>query len=821
MAKHYFKRHALELQLGGYEIIPIRPGKKRPFGKEWESTTYGPNRIGRFVEAGRGHFGVGIKTRYTPGVDIDCYNEKLVNHMIDFCQELCGETLQRVGMAPKTLLVYRTKKPFPKTQSKVFIDDQGRPVKLEVLGNGQQFVAFHVHPDTGRPYEWLGGESLLDVAQADLQLIERDDAFAMVSEFEKQCRKLGWKEKSTVKRLEGGGSYDPDDPFADVKERVDISDEDLLAKLHMVPNPSDYDTWFHVGMALYHQFDGAQQGLDYWHEWSAQASNYDMDVLEEKWPTFAIEGKKREPLTARFILKQAKEEEERLAGEQLDDIRKKVKKIDDMRSYNEVCETVKRLPFDPITRETLASLLKAQIKKAVDVPFTLPAVRKHIAFENPDNRATPWWLRAWCYVQMDETFYNRRTGQTLSRSAFDATYGRHLLSKKDVLEGKAIPEQAASFLALNRYQVPVVSNRMYMPHDEEFFTANGREYVNTYSGVDVPEDLTELTSKQKRVMKRITNHVAHLFPIVRDQQLFLSWMAYIVQTGKRSNWSPVLQGVEGDGKSWFGQLLAVALGGSNVEIINGLSLAEKYTPWAEGSQVVMIEEVRLHGTDRYAIINNLKPYVTNVTVTIRRMRTDTYKVINTVNYLLLTNYKDGVPVDDNSTRYFPIFSRWQTKEDIDAFKLANPRYYTKLHQVLDDGEAVRKWFMDYPLHDEFNPAERAPTSAAMDELRYLNKDETQESLGEILDLIDRESEPGMTRELLESPKLADKLADEGIAVPYGRAWKRLLTEAGFSYLGSIKIDGKMKKFWSRTPSKFRDEAGKPIPQLIREALETI
>ena len=138
MAVKYLQKYALRVVENGYDICFIRPGEKRPFGKDWEAKRHGPKRIASAIEAGRGSYGVGVKTRETPGVDIDCYDEDLVEHMIQVTEDLCGSTLRRVGLAPKTLLVYRSDEPFPKTQSKVFIDDEGRPVKLEVLGDGQK-----------------------------------------------------------------------------------------------------------------------------------------------------------------------------------------------------------------------------------------------------------------------------------------------------------------------------------------------------------------------------------------------------------------------------------------------------------------------------------------------------------------------------------------------------------------------------------------------------------------------------------------------------------------------------------------------------------
>lgn len=806
MAVHYLKRYALRVTENGYDICFIRPGEKRPYGKDWEAKKHGPKAIARAIEDGRGDFGVGIKTHNTAGVDIDCYDKALVKHMVQVAHETCGKTIERVGLPPKKLLTYRVEEPFPKTQSKTFIDDEGRSVKLEVLADGQQFVAFATHPDTGLPYEWTGnGDSPLDVPWEDLPVITHDDARELVAEFERQCRKRGWQEKNTVKRLtdqsrKTNRELHHDDPFITDKAKVDLSPEQLLKKLLMVPNAEDYDTWFHVGMALYHQFDGSQEGLDMWHEWSAQAHNYDMDALDEKWETFEIEGKKREPLTARFILKQSQEEEQRVAGEALDNIKATISKAKDDRAIQEVMNEIKHIAFPPLVREGLVVLLKDAAKKAIGASMPVSLIRRSISYENPEHRSKPAWLRNWVYIQQDDTFYNSKTRQVMTTKGFDLTFGRFLLTKKDILEGITVPENSATHVAVHRFQVPSVANKMYAPLEDEFFEANKLLYVNSYSDATVPDDVPDrLTTKQLEMCERLPQHVEHLFENKRDGKLLLSFLAYIVKTNGKVNWAPVLQGVEGDGKSFFGLVMSAVLGGDNVNTINGEALAEQYTPWAEGSQFCLIEEVRLHGADRFAVINKLKPYITNAMCSVRRMRTDSYKVINTVNYLLTTNHKDGVPVNENSSRYFPLFSRWQTKRALDRFNAENPDYYDKLHEVLDHPGWLRRWLLDYKLHKEFNPERRATESASLKEMRYLNQSEEEDTLTEILD----RDLPGMCRTLVDSSMLSALMADEGARVAYGQAWKRMLSEHGFTYLGIAKVDGKTRKFWSQEPERFR------------------
>jgi hypothetical protein len=51
------------------------------------------------------------------------------------------------------------REPFPKISITLIAPD-GKKARLEFLGNGQQFVAFGDHPDTGEPYRWTNGDPL-------------------------------------------------------------------------------------------------------------------------------------------------------------------------------------------------------------------------------------------------------------------------------------------------------------------------------------------------------------------------------------------------------------------------------------------------------------------------------------------------------------------------------------------------------------------------------------------------------------------------------------------------------------------------------------
>jgi len=98
-----------------------------------------------------------------------------------------------------------------------------------------------------------------------------------------------------------------DDPFSEVETKVDLSIDEIRKRLKIISGNENHDRWFQIGMALYHQFDGNDDGLALWHEWSENADNYDSEALNKRYASFGIEGKRRAPITARLILKLSNE----------------------------------------------------------------------------------------------------------------------------------------------------------------------------------------------------------------------------------------------------------------------------------------------------------------------------------------------------------------------------------------------------------------------------------------------------------------------------------------------------------------------------------
>jgi hypothetical protein len=164
---------ALRLLDNGYEPVPVWPRTKAAAPDAWTTLTIDEAQVEAWCQR-YGHCGVGLRTGHLVGVDIDLLDPDLAHQAYEITCQRLGDTLLRVGRWPKRLMLYRTLAPEPKRNVG----------KIEILGLGQQFVAFGVHPDTKQPYGWPLGGSPLDVPFDALPLVDAAAIDALLVELQ-------------------------------------------------------------------------------------------------------------------------------------------------------------------------------------------------------------------------------------------------------------------------------------------------------------------------------------------------------------------------------------------------------------------------------------------------------------------------------------------------------------------------------------------------------------------------------------------------------------------------------------------------------------
>ncbi len=803
----FLERYGEKLINNGYNIVPIEPGRKGPADEKWQDRQATKKLLDKWLEDGRGGHGVGIITKNNPAVDIDVPDEEFALLLEAKAIELWGQAPIRIGNAPKRLLMYRTDEPFRKITSKTFLNDWEERCRIEILCDGQQFVAYHIHKDTHRPYKWITESAPATTESDALPLFDVEKAQELIDMFNDGAKDRGWKEAkgSVLRRQAKAGEIDRDDPFAADAQPVNLTQPELQQRLMMVPGADDYDIWFQVGMALYHQYDGADIGREMWHEWSESADNYDGEALDRKWGTFDIADKKRAPVTARLILQLAKDAAETKAIETATDLRDMFAQAKDRTEWNEAAKLARRAEIDHISRAGLIEVARDRLQALIGGKVPLVEVKKALAYEI-NTKEMPRWCRDWVYDVSDDKFFHTVNKFTVSVQGFNAMNDRHSMTKKDVLGGATAPAANAGHLALNVYKIPAVNGRMYAPGRDSVFIYNDAHMANTYPENQVPPKPKSIRPVDKTNIKRIKKHLAHLIADEGERRMLLDWIAFVVQNpGKRVNYAPLIQGVQGDGKSFLAFLLSATMGAPNVRMGNAHILEGSFTGWAEGQCVMALEEIRLIGHNKYDVMNRVKPFITNKVIEIHPKGRNPYNVENTTNYLLFSNYRDAMPLSENERRFLVLFSQWQSSDQLRKFKEENPDYYIDLYGALDDSApAIRYWLLRHELSENFNPMGDAPLTKAF---YHMSKAAQPTELRSIMEMIESGEYPDISETLLNVTLLQGLAMNSDIDMPQAKSLEKMLEIAGFWPLGRVRIGQDKFRYYSKSPELFQSVIG--------------
>lgn len=782
----YLKKYGHRVLKNGYEPVPIKPGTKAPEGidyshKRLPEITH--KHVDRWAANGFAHGGIGIRARHTPLYDIDCQWQEEIDACIKDAEELIGFAVLRYGAAPKVGIPYRSEVPFSKIQSKAFKDPNGKKAQVEFLGDGQQWVAHAIHPDTKKPYKWPYEKmNPIQMRRDELDIVRKEAAEECCRRFEERCIGRGWerwKSKSQSTAVTTYGSnHDPDDITGSVP--LGLSIEEVRRWLEKLPNDEsveyednynlnpDTPNYRNVIFAVWHETEGSEEGHDAVLEWSEKSSKHEQEEgrFEKLWGSADHEDRDN-PVTFRYIIKCVQVREETEKRERFEEYLQSLDDVDDRYDLKELIEKIAGTRFDPLDLNQLANAVKAANTRINRVTLPIGEVKKML-YHKPTEDDLPAWVKPWVYVQHSNRFFNPTTGMELEPKAFDSTFSRYL--------GGA----SAVDFALNKAEIKVYYTQMYNPAAEETFWFEGHERINYFSDRLMPKLPGKLSKTENAAVNTVEAHIRHMLASKRERALFTSWLAYIVQTNDRPNWAVVLKGVEGDGKSFFAELMSSVFGSTNVRMLDATQLEDKYTGWAVGQLFCFIEELRIQGHSRYEIVNKIKPFISNTAINVHRKNIDPFTALNTTAYMAATNFPDAVPINDNDRRWFVLYSRWQTGEQIRQFRNENPGYFDKLFAAArQHSGALRQWLMNYELHPEFDPKGIAPLTRARQQMIDLSKSDTQKALD---DALEDDDQPRIGREMIVASDLIKYLFDATEEMVKTGAVTKLLTNNGYTAL---------------------------------------
>lgn len=262
-----FVELAARLVENGYEPVPVHWREKRPCaGKEWQKYRFREDDLERFKQAG-----TGLLCGKVVGIDIDVRVPEHATELERLAEEMFAPAPRRIGQAPKVLRLYRAEKPFTKLSTRGYRmrgdDPEAKAHRVEILATGQQFVAFNIHPTTGKPYEWNGSGNPLDVPIGMLPVVSETDARKYVEAAEQILAKYGRPVGKLTEQDEVRERGRANESTEELRAREPALLREALAAL---PNQDlEYDDWIRVLYAT----KGAlgDDGLKTFLKWSAKS----------------------------------------------------------------------------------------------------------------------------------------------------------------------------------------------------------------------------------------------------------------------------------------------------------------------------------------------------------------------------------------------------------------------------------------------------------------------------------------------------------------------------------------------------------------------
>jgi hypothetical protein len=265
------------------------------------------------------------------------------------------------------------------------------------------------------------------------------------------------------------------------------------------------------------------------------------------------------------------------------------------------------------------------------------------------------------------------------------------------------PNKSISKLLLESSDLKMVDTLEFVPGVEENMSMHhGRKIYNTWT----PRKI--IPSSDAIDVKIFTDHLKFLVDNDKAAHHHLcSCIAHVLaHPGRRLRHAVILGSRrEGTGKSYLKSVFRGIIGQEHVMEIGTDQLKEQFNEWLQRSEIIFVEELMAGG--RLDIVNRLKPMLSEDTIAIRKMRTDSYTAINPASFFCTTNHRDAVILDRDSRRFWVWFSDAAPK---------SAAYYKKLFKWSDENlSSIYRWAIEYDLKD-FNPEAPPPKTKHFNEM---------------------------------------------------------------------------------------------------------
>ena len=171
----------------------------------------------------------------------------------------------------------------------------------------------------------------------------------------------------------------------------------------------------------------------------------------------------------------------------------------------------------------------------------------------------------------------------------------------------------------------------------------------------------------------------------------ISWFAGLLKPGMNRT-AVAMIAPQGTGKGFFLEFMKLILRQSNVADMVGIqSITQKHNTAIQGKRVVVINEMSSTRDEFKSNFDKIKSYITDPVINIEPKGVNPYSIDNIGNYLLFTNHRDAIIVEESDRRY-AIF-------EMSTAKINNTEYFNMLERECfnqDVADSFYTYLLDYP-----------------------------------------------------------------------------------------------------------------------------
>ncbi len=518
---------------------------------------------------------------------------------------------------------------------------------------------------------------------------------------------------------------------------TDLPITEIKARLSILPTEITREEWLAVGSALHHQFEGSDQGLFTFNEYSEHRSNYKgYDDVERTYKSFTTS--KTSPRTFASIIEQTSHD--KLTPLLVASIKEvSTQRLTTILFCKDILPHLK-LPADKLlkTKRYVRDMLKTKTGKVVAMHELTPAPTLAEVLNTETQTPAPTPTTTISEEAKDELttlhentvfdlttakFICMKYGSQLSTQQFNECYG------KLVPKGKDQPTVADTIRTLMNPPIPHVYGSKYTPNAENnrfIHRPNGDLMLNKYSAKIHP-----LIPRDPLVEAMITDHLTNLAGGPKNLIILLDYISTLVQfPGKKMYWTIMMQSVEGAGKGLLGKLIQGVIGTNNVNYPKQSDIESNFSSWAE-CQLAIISEIQVSGKVRKQFTDALKSWITESRICMELKNKDAITIDNYMNFILYTNFKYALNIETTERRYCIMYALLQTKAQL----LTAAPIIDRFKAVVDSPSmlaAAYAFFKNRTITPGFHNQTEAPDTDERTQLLSMNSNPEHEHIRDML-----------------------------------------------------------------------------------------